>query len=115
MKTKFHLSMIAYVFAALLGSIFVLPASAQDAEINITVKDKKFDPATINVPANKPFKLIVQNSDSVSIEIESHKPRFEKVVSPGSKAIINMKPLEPGTYSFYDDFNKSNKGEIIAK
>ena len=79
------------------------------------VKNKKFEPATINVPADKPFKLIVQNSDSTPMEIESHKPRFEKVIAPGATATIKMKPLKAGTYSFYDDFNKSNKGEIVAK
>lgn len=114
MKMKFHL-VIAFAFAAMFGTVLVQPAQAQTAEINITVKDKKFNPATITVPANKPFKLIVKNSDSAAMEIESHKPRFEKVIAPGTTAIINMKALDAGTYSFYDDFNKSNKGKIVSK
>lgn len=113
MKMKFPLSMVA--IAAILSAVLVQPVAAQDTAINITVKNKKFEPATINVPADKPFKLIVQNSDSTPMEIESHKPRFEKVIAPGATATIKMKPLKAGTYSFYDDFNKSNKGEIVAK
>jgi hypothetical protein len=114
MKTKFCL-VVALAFGAMFGAALVQPAQAQTTEINITVKDKKFNPATITVPANKPFKLIVKNADSAAMEIESHKPRFEKVIASGATATINMKPLEAGTYSFYDDFNKSNKGEIITK
>lgn len=113
MKTKLFLSAIA--FAAIFGAILAQPAAAQDATINIVVKNKKFDPSTINVPADKPFKLVVKNADAVAMEIESHNPRFEKVIAPGATATINMKPLKAGTYSFYDDFNKSNKGEIVAK
>jgi hypothetical protein len=114
MKTKFHL-VIAFAFTAMFGTVLVQSAQAQTAEINITVKDKKFNPATITVPADKPFKLIVQNSDSAAMEIESHNPRFEKVIAGGTKAVVNMKPLKAGTYEFYDDFNKSNKGKIISK
>jgi len=113
MKTRFHLSIVAV--AAIFGTVLAQPVAAQDTAINITVKNKRFEPATINVPADKPFKLIVKNSDSTAVEIESHKPRFEKVIAPGATATINMKALKAGTYSFYDDFNKSNKGEIVAK
>ena len=112
---KLHLSVVAFAFAAMIGFAAVQPAAAQETEINITVKDKKFNPSTITVPANKPFKLIVKNADSAAMEIESKNPRFEKVIAPGTTATINMKPLETGTYSFYDDFNKSNKGEIVSK
>jgi hypothetical protein len=41
--------------------------------------------------------------------------RVEKVVPARGTVVINVKPLVPGSYSFFDDFNTSNQGVLIAK
>jgi heme/copper-type cytochrome/quinol oxidase subunit 2 len=90
-------------------------AAAQEAALSVTIKNKHFSPSTLHAPANKPIKITVHNADPVAAEFESRTLRVEKVVPPGGTVVINVKPLVPGNYSFFDDFNQSNQGVLIAK
>ncbi len=90
-------------------------ASAQEATLSVTIKNKHFSPSTLNAPAKKPIKITVHNADPVAAEFESSTLRVEKVVPPGGTVVINVKPLAPGNYGFFDDFNQSNQGVLIAK
>jgi len=103
----------ALAFVLALG--FAMPASAQETSISVTIKGKHFSPSTLHAPANRPIKITVHNADNVAAEFESRTLRVEKVVPPGGTVVINVKPLVPGNYSFFDDFNPSNQGVLIAK
>ncbi len=82
----------------------------------IIIKDHKFAPATLEIPANKKVKLIVKNQDPTPEEFESYELNREKVIPGNSQAIIFVGPLEPGTYPFFGEFNqKTAQGKIIAK
>jgi heme/copper-type cytochrome/quinol oxidase subunit 2 len=98
-------------FAVLLG---VSSASAQEA-VSVTIKNKHFSPSTLHASANKPIAITVHNADSVAAEFESRTLRVEKVVPPGGTVVVNVKPLVPGSYGFFDDFNQANQGVLIAK
>lgn len=76
----------------------------------------KFEPATIEVPANQKFRLIVKNEDKTLEEFESHDLRKEKLVG-GQKSIkLNIKALKPGKYNFFGEFHpKTAQGTIIVK
>lgn len=91
-------------------------AKAQEAEFLVQIKDHKFNPAILKVPANQKFKLIVENLDSTVEEFESHDLKKEKIISGGKKATIVINPLKAGEYKFFGEFHESTaKGKIIAE
>ena len=91
------------------------PALALDT-VEITIKDHKFEPAEITIPANTKIKLLVKNMDSTAEEFESHSMHREKIIPAGSQAVIFIGPLDPGTYEFFGEFNpKTAKGRVIVK
>ncbi len=82
----------------------------------IVIKDHKFFPETLTVPAGEKIKLLVDNQDATPEEFESHDFNREKIISGKSKATIFVGPLEPGKYHYFGEFNMdSAKGYIIAK
>jgi len=92
----------------------VAPASAQ--EMSITIKDHKFQPAELKVPAKKRITLTVINSDATPEEFESKVLKVEKVIPGKSKAVVRFGPLEPGRYEFVGEFHEDTaKGVVIAE
>jgi hypothetical protein len=92
------------------------PAFADDPSFNITIKDHKFEPAELAVPANKKVALVVKNLDSTPEEFESKELRREKVIPGGQEATIYVGPLKPGRYEFFGEFNpKTARGHLVVK
>jgi cupredoxin-like protein len=92
-----------------------LAASADDV-VELRYENRKFIPETLNVPANKAFKIKVVNESKEAIEFESFKINREKVVGPSETVTINIPALKPGSYDFYDDFHRDvPEGKIVAK
>jgi hypothetical protein len=109
MKRLFH------YFAGLLLVTAASSAYAVDS-IEVTIKDHKFVPAEITIPADTKVKLVVKNQDPTPEEFESHSMHREKVIPGGRQAIIFIGPLKPGTYEFFGEFNpKTAKGRVIVK
>ena len=102
-----------------LGAAALLLASAAPAlaqEISITIKDHKFEPAELKVPAKKRITLTVINNDPTPEEFESKKLKVEKVIPGRSKAVVRFGPLEPGRYEFVGEFHEDTaKGVVIAE
>ena len=102
--------------AALSLSFAITGAQAQDVvSVSLVVKDGKFDPATVEVPAGKRIKIEVSNQGKSPIEFESKALKFEKVLAPGAKSSVVVNPLKPGEYGFFDEFHPEAKGKIVAK
>ena len=88
---------------------------AQEADVRIVIRDHKFEPAEITVPAGKKLKLVIDNQDATAEEFESYELNREKVVPPKGQVTIYVGPLKPGSYPFFGDFNKETaKGALIA-
>jgi plastocyanin len=103
------------LFAATLA-VLPLASAAQQDEFTIVIKNHRFEPAELTVPADKKVKLIVDNQDATPEEFESHSLKREKVIKGGTKATIYIGPLKPGTYGFVGEYHESTaKGKIIAK
>jgi plastocyanin len=103
---------------ALMTGLVATPcAFAQDtAELAISVKDHKFDPAELQAPAGKPIVLRVKNLDPTPMEFESNSLRVEKVLTGNGEAVINIRPQAAGRYDFFDDFHASTtKGVLVVK
>lgn len=102
-------------FLALLLLTPVLAFGA-DAEFSILIKNHKFEPAEVVVPAGKKVKLLIENKDATPEEFESHSLHREKVIAGNSKATVYVGPLAAGRYPFFGEFNEATaKGVIIAK
>lgn len=96
--------------------LLCLSAWAADNEFALAIRDHRFEPAEIRVPANQKIKLVVHNQDATPEEFESHELNREKVIAPGAKANIFVGPLKPGRYPFIGEFNeKTARGVIIAE
>ena len=96
--------------------LICLSAWAADPEFILVIKDHRFEPAELRVPASQKVKLIVHNQDATPEEFESHELNREKVIAPGSKANIFIGPLKPGRYPFIGEFHeKTARGVIIAE
>ena len=103
-----------FVLAALL--CLSLGAVAQEKDLVITIKDHRFSPDRIEIPAGKKVKLVVENKDATPEEFESDTLKIEKVIPGNSKATIYVGPLKAGEYNFVGEFNeKTAKGVIVAK
>ena len=103
---------IAFFAAALLS----LPALAADHLATIVIKDHKFEPAVLEVPADTRIKLTVDNQDPTAEEFESYDFNREKIIGGNKKALIFINPLEKGEYKFFGEFNpKTAQGKIVAK
>ena len=102
--------------AALSLSFAITAALAQDVvTVSLVVKDGKFEPSTIEVPAGKRIKIEVSNESKKPIEFESRALKFEKVLAPGARSSVVVNPLKPGEYGFFDEFHPDVKGKIVAK
>lgn len=89
---------------------------AADAEVALVIRDHKFEPAEVRVPAGQKVKLVVHNQDTTPEEFESHELNREKVIAPGAKVNIYIGPLGPGRYPFFGEFHeKTARGTVIAE
>ena len=91
-------------------------AQATDDAYAIQIKDHRFIPEKLEIPAGKKIKLLVENTDATPEEFESHALNREKVIAGNSKATIYIGPLAEGSYAYYGEFNEATaQGTIVAK
>ena len=111
--------MLSAMFAAvaMLAVAATAPANAQSAtEIQLSYKDKKFTPAEISAPADKPIVIKLKNLDAKAMEFESKTLKVEKVVAAGADATINVRAQKAGRYEFFDEYNeKVARGTLVVQ
>jgi plastocyanin len=95
---------------------FSTPVMAAPPEYTVIIKNHRFEPSEVTVPARQKVKLVVDNQDATPEEFESHSLNREKVIPGRSKATIWIGPLKPGTYDFVGEYHEDTaRGRIIAK
>lgn len=103
------------------ASILALAAAASTAmaevkEFKIVIKDHKFEPAKLVVPAGQKVKLLVVNQDATPEEFESYDLYREKIVAGNSQVVIFLDPMDPGEYSYFGEFHEDTaQGTIVAQ
>ena len=108
--SRLGLLMLALIFCQ------ATSAMAQDAAHTLLIKDHKFQPTEIEIPAGKKIELIVKNEDSTPEEFESTRLKREKVIPGGQQITVSIGPLQPGRYEFLGEFNpKTAYGHIVVK
>ena len=103
----------------LLITLFLLLASAAfaaDAEFTLVIREHKFEPAELTVPAGKKVKLLIENKDSTPEEFESFALAREKVILGNSSTSLYIGPLKAGRYPFFGEYHEDTaKGAIVAQ
>lgn len=94
----------------------VASASSEVMQINLIIKDHKFQPEEIEVPAGTPLRLTVENQDATIEEFDSPDLKREKIIPGNSSVHIKLAPLRIGSYCFVGEFHADTaKGCLIVK
>jgi plastocyanin len=93
------------------------PAIAEDlTNIDVTIKNHRFAPSEIHVPAGKPAMLTIKNEDSTAEEFDSSALKVEKVIAGGRTSTVRLRPLGAGRYPFMGEFHADTaQGVVISE
>src|SRR5262249_57656493 len=115
-KAKWEGGPMRLLLALSLPGIVGVASLARADDFSLTMKDHRFEPAELEVPAGRDLTLNVTNADATAEEFESNDFDAEKVIPGGQTAVIKIGPLDPGRYEFYgEDHEDSTKGALVAK
>jgi hypothetical protein len=90
-------------------------AQADDA-YTLSIKNHRFEPVELKVPAGRRVELQIRNQDSSAEEFESYELNREKIVAGNQSATVYIGPLVAGRYPFFGDFNRDTaRGTIVAQ
>jgi hypothetical protein len=104
------------VFLFVLMTVFSASALADVKEYTLTLRQHRFVPAQLTIPANTKVKLLVVNEDTTPEEFESHELNREKIVTGKGRITVYIGPLKPGKYPFFGEFHMDTaQGVLIAK
>lgn len=103
------------VFAAAL-LLCAFSAQAQVKEYTLVIREHRFVPNEVVIPANTKVKLRIVNEDATPEEFESHELNREKIVTGKGTITVFIGPLKPGRYPFFGEFNMATaQGAVIAR
>jgi len=108
--------MRGFALAIVLAALGMPSAPALAQEFNLVIRNHKFEPQEICVPAGKRVSIYVTNEDPTPEEFESTALKVEKVIPGKSKGVVRIGPLAPGRYEFFGEFHADTaKGVVIAE
>src|SRR4051812_36196201 len=120
---RIFLMSMSRAFAAAIGAAAMfslaagtIAAGASEKSFSLTIKDHRFTPETLHVPAGQAFSLVVVNADPTSEEFESQDFHVEKTVAGGKQITVHVGPLTAGTYGFFGDHHQDTAiGNLFAE
>ncbi|HEY6023632.1 MAG TPA: cupredoxin domain-containing protein [Pseudolabrys sp.] len=105
-----------FIVFGIVGLVAAGNAAARADDYVVTIKDHRFTPAEIKVPANQRVTITVVNNDATPEEFESGQMKVEKVIAGKSKGTVRIGPLKPGRYPFIGEYNEATaKGVVVAE
>ncbi len=91
------------------------PAATAMPSFELTIKNHKFIPQELSIPADQEVKLTIKNLDATTAEFESDDFQAEKAVPSEGEVSLYIPPLKPGKYGFYDDFHEDEtRGTLLV-
>jgi hypothetical protein len=106
------LALAALSAVALAGSALAQPA---DPVVVLTLKDHRFTPASVTVPAGRKVQIELINQDAAVEEFDSTDLGVERDVTPHGRTRFSIGPLKPGTYCFMGELHADTaQGELTA-
>jgi len=93
-----------------------LPTRAETPALFLKIRDHRFSPAELQIPAGEKFLLTIDNQDASAEEFESHALHREKIIPANAQTSIYIGPLKPGRYEFFGEFNEATaRGAVIVR
>jgi len=94
-------------------------AFAAEPEYVIAIRDHRFYPSELTIPADTKVRIVIDNRDSTPGEFDSHPLNREKHVPANSKETLFIGPLSPGRYAFEGESRgdppTSEKGVLVVR
>lgn len=92
-------------------------AAAAALTYSISIRDGRFTPERLEVPARTRLRLELSNEGPGPLEFENPEMFVEKILSAGARSVIVLpKGLPPGEHTFIDEFNPiTGELKITAK
>jgi hypothetical protein len=96
--------------------LFPLTVLAVEADYTLLIRDHRFQPAELTVPAGMKIKLVIDNQDDTQEEFDSHDLNREKLIAANSRVTLYIGPLSSGRYLFDGELHEDTaQGVIIVK
>jgi hypothetical protein len=116
-KPASPLALVATLTVALIAGMAAAPAGAEELPtFRITFTDRTIEPPVLEVPAGTAFKLEIHNDSKMAAEFESDQMHKEKILGIGVRSFVVIRDLEPGEYTFFNDFKPDiAPGRLIAR
>ncbi len=102
-----------FVFA--FGFFAVAAQAAGGDALILSIQQAHFEPQTLEIPAGVRAKVVVRNQDAMPAEFESTDLSREVIVPAHGEVTVFLGPVDPGTYKYFNDFNHSMTGTVVAK
>ena len=97
------------VLLSLVAAAAFVPVELRAQDFTITIKNHRFTPSELKVPANKRIQLTVVNDDPTPEEFESKEMKVEKVIPGKSKGVVRFGPLDARPLSFLRRIQRSDR------
>ena len=115
-RAKSMMGAAGFAAALTVLALVACGGAARAQDLTVTMKDHKFQPTELRVPAKKRFTVYVINDDPTPEEFESTSMKVEKIIAGKSEGVVRIGPLDPGRYEFFGDFNQATaQGIMIAE
>ena len=90
-------------------------SGAAPAPLTLVLKDHRFTPETLTVPAGEKLQIVLVNEDGATDEFDSRDLGVEELVTPKGRVSFSIGPLKPGTYAFMGEFHPDTaQGHVVA-
>ncbi len=91
-----------------------LAAPPTPVTVALALKDHRFSPASLNVPAGVPVRVKLTNLDGATEEFDSDDLTVEQLVTPHGRASFTIGPLKPGSYKFMGEDHPATAQGIVT-
>ncbi len=88
---------------------------AAPTQVTLTLKDHRFTPSTVSVPAGQVIEVELINLDLSSEEFDSTDLGVEADVTPKNRVRFSVGPLKAGSYDFTGEYHpETAQGVMVA-
>lgn len=85
-------------------------------QLTLHFNDGVLSPATLTARSDSPIDLLIINDGLTAEEFDSHELSREKVVAPGSSAVVHLRVLAAGEYAFQGERHSATmQGKLVVK
>lgn len=105
-----------YMVLSFVIAVSVLTHASDEKTYSISIRDRKIEPANINVRAGESFWLEIKNEDMTTEEFESNSLRIEKFIPPKRAIKIKINRIPEGVHDIFGEFHMATcQGTITAE